>query len=280
MAQSSFPAPTNKPHSLDKPLNIDEYKYWLENKLGIVIDSQENNHYESVAHKIKYEFEKSEFWRDFSAQFKETGQKYHISTGFNLYIDETPNNLLVKSFESFLLKTYRKNILNNQSWPEAPPVHGWITPDNWFEQVNDVVRTNIVVKYLDGVDYLAREIVRICKEKNFETKVDYEAKEEGYYAAHCYIKFPVEVPQKDWTTTTIVSQVEIQITTQLQDVIKRLLHVYYDERRKIATPENKKWQWDYSSNEFSTNYLGHILHYVEGMIMDIREKMDKEEKDK
>ena len=38
-----------------------------------------------------------------------------------------------------------------------------------------------------------------------------------------------------------------------------------------------KWQWDYKSDEFSANYLGHILHYVEGMIVEIREKQKKEE---
>ena len=28
-------------------------------------------------------------------------------------------------------------------------------------------------------------------------------------------------------------------------------------------------------SEFAANYLGHVLHYVEGMIMDIREKQEK-----
>ncbi len=65
--------------------------------------------------------------------------------------------------------------------------------------------------------------------------------------------------------------VEIQITTQLPEVIRKLMHKYYEEKRsKLNT--NTKWQWDYKSNEFSLNYLGHILHYIEGMIMEIREK--------
>jgi len=29
---------------------------------------------------------------------------------------------------------------------------------------------------------------------------------------------------------------------------------------------------DYKSPEFSSNYLGHIIHYVKGMIVEIRDK--------
>ncbi len=43
-------------------------------------------------------------------------------------------------------------------------------------------------------------------------------------------------------------------------------------RRKLLKPPDTKWQWDYKGDEFATNYLGHILHYVEGMIMDVRER--------
>ena len=36
--------------------------------------------------------------------------------------------------------------------------------------------------------------------------------------------------------------------------------------------KEKIWQWNYKSDEFAANYLGHILHYVEGMIIEIRDK--------
>lgn len=37
-------------------------------------------------------------------------------------------------------------------------------------------------------------------------------------------------------------------------------------------PLDIKWQWDYESDEFIPNYLGHILHYIEGMIMEVRKR--------
>lgn len=55
-----------------------------------------------------------------------------------------------------------------------------------------------------------------------------------------------------------------------------MLHKYYEDKRKGIREEDIKWQWDYKSDEFATNYLGHILHYVEGMIMEIREKQKEE----
>ena len=75
-----------------------------------------------------------------------------------------------------------------------------------------------------------------------------------------------------WDTERVDVSIEIQITTQLQEVIRKLLHKYYEDRRKRIIEEDIKWQWNYKSDEFIANYLGHILHYVEGMIMEIREK--------
>jgi hypothetical protein len=33
-----------------------------------------------------------------------------------------------------------------------------------------------------------------------------------------------------------------------------------------------KWQWDYECNEFAPNYIGHVLHYIEGAVMQIIKK--------
>ncbi len=108
--------------------------------------------------------------------------------------------------------------------------------------------------------------------------VDYEAREEGYYAAHLSTEYECEIPKESWDTKRVRARIEMQVTTQLQEVIKNLLHKYYEERRVTAKASELKWQWDYKSEEFATNYLGHILHYVEGMIMDIRQKQRETKK--
>ena len=58
----------------------------------------------------------------------------------------------------------------------------------------------------------------------------------------------------------------------MKDVITSLTHKYYERKRESLEPPSIKWQWDYMSDEFTPNYIGHILHYIEGAVMQIREK--------
>ncbi|MBU4374371.1 MAG: hypothetical protein KJ714_08055 [Euryarchaeota archaeon] len=207
---------------MDKPKNIEEYKKWLKEQHKIEISDRTQTYYNSVTSKIKSDFEKSEFWSQLTKNLKEYNDKYLVKSGYQLLIPNFTPELIIKSFDSFLLKTFRKNIIENNNWPESPE-NGWILPTNWYSQINDIIRTLIVVKYLDGVEFIINE------------------------------------------------------TTQLQEVIRKLLHKYYEERRKRITKEDIKWQWNYKGDEFVANYLGHILHYVEGMIMEIRDKQKEEE---
>ena len=264
---------SNKPSNIDKPSNVEEYQKWLSEKHKVDLDKKYMSHYESSTTRIVTEIEKSTFWRALKDEFKEIETNYFIKTkGYQLTSQAAIPVVQIKPYESLLLKTLRKNCLLNKNWPD-PPGNGWILPDNWFAQINDVVRTLFVVKYLDGVQYLAKQIEHLCVSKDMKFKVHLEAREEGYYAAHIYTKIEVEIPKMNWDTEKVLVPFEIQITTQLQEVIRALLHQYYEqERLKDRKSIQNKWQWDYKSDEFVANYLGHILHYVEGMIMDVRDK--------
>lgn len=262
-----------------KPKNIVEYKDWLKNEFKIEISDRTRSHYQSVTNKIKNDFEKSVFWKGLLENLKKYDNEYLTKTGYNLLIANFMPELYIKSFDSFLLKTFRKNILENENWvsEQSEPKGGWILPKNWYFRTNDVIRTLFVVKYLDGVEFMISKIKTSCKQHSAGCEVFLEAREEGYYAAHLYTKQHFEVPRVDWDTEKIDISIEIQITTQLQEVIRRLLHKYYEySRKKIKKEDDMKWQWNYNSDEFVANYLGHILHYVEGMIMEIRKKQKEE----
>ena len=262
---------------MKKPKNIDEYKIWLKENHGVEISEKSKMYYESIITRISNEFEKSVFWSQFIENLKEYDSDYLLNTGYHLLIPNFELKLYVKSFDSFLLKTFRKNILDNKNWPNEPEI-GWILPNNWYNKINDILRTLIVVKYLDGTDFLIENIKSHCVQHNQDFKCFLEAKEEGYYAVHLYTKQEFEIPRIDWDTEKIFVSMEIQITTQIQEVIRNLLHKYYEEKRKTIKQADMKWQWDYKSDEFVTNYLGHILHYMEGMIMEIRNKQIEGEK--
>lgn len=256
-----------------RPTTIGEYREWLRDKHDVKVDRAAAVYHEAVTQKVARTFGESTFWDTLCQQLKEFDAEYQMKTSsYTLLM--TPNqtpSLDEKKFDSFILKTFRKNVLSNANWPDPPP-GGWFLPGNWYERINDPVRTTLVVKYLDGVAFLAERVLALAAELGMETSYDLEAKPEGYYAGHVYVRIDATVPTVTWETRKLRPLVEIQVTTQLQDVIRRLLHNYYRDRRSLPQPQQTKWQWDYKSDEFVTNYLGHILHYVEGMIMEIREK--------
>lgn len=262
--------------SADKPKNIAEYKVWLNKYLEVEISERTRTYYEAVLSKAVGNFRATQFWQTLQDELDQIKQQYFLNTKYALFAESNFPELYSKSFDSFFIKTFRQNILNNMNWPE-PPKDGWFLPENWLSRINDTVRTYFVVKYLDGVNFLVTQLTERGKTAGYDCRVDFEAKEEGYYAAHFYINFPCEIPRENWDTKDVVISVEIQITTQLQEVIRRLLHKHYEQRRVDFLPSDVKWQWDYTCEEFGANYLGHILHYVEGMIMEVRDKQIGEE---
>lgn len=255
----------------EKPTDISSYKNWLSRTHNVQVTHKTKTYYEAVTAKAARDFRKSFFWTELLSELPDINSAYYLRTSYYLLAETALPQLHTKPFDSFVLKTFRHNVLNNQNWPE-PPGSGWLLPENWFTDVNDIVRTCFVVKYLDGVKFLADHLSKLAEAASHGSRVDFEAKEEGYYAAHFYVTFPCEVPCENWDTRDDSISIEIQITTQLQEVIRRLLHNYYEQRRISQPNAGEKWQWDYRSDEFAANYLGHILHYVEGMIIDVRDR--------
>lgn len=262
-----------------KPKDIEEYRKWLKD-FGATKDlSKEKELYERRCKKVEDFFSTSSFWKVIvnDIQFRIFNKKYKASKNYDLFTkeDDIPQ-IVIKDFDSFLEKTFRKNVLLNSNWKDKgkprPPKGGWVFPENWFVKVNDIVRTRFVVKYLDGVEFLMEEIMTTCKAGGIKCDSNYEAKNEGYYAAHLYPLFYIEFPKREWDTETLPIRIEIQITTELQATILHLTHKYYEHRRLQKQDSSIQWQWKYDADEFIPNYLSHILHYVEGMIMTVRDR--------
>jgi hypothetical protein len=254
-----------------KPVDIAAYKAWLATAHGVDISDETRAYYRSVTDRVKIDLEQLAAWQRLARAMSEFGDEYLLQTTFPLFTAEPALPLFLKPFDSFLLKTYRRNVVENGRWPDSPD-GGWLLPTNWFGAINDLIRTYVVVKYLDGVKFLTSKIVDFGTKRKLAPRVDFEAREEGYYAAHVYLTRRFEIPKQNWDTEKVRISVEIQVTSQLQDVLTRLTHPYYEVRRARLQAPQEKWQWLYDSEEFVPNYLGHILHYVEGMIMEVRER--------
>lgn len=255
----------------DKPKTIDEYVHWLEIELSVTLDGRTQNRYDVVSKKIKESYENSVFWESLNKNLGNYDITYLANTKYNLLVTKNPLKIMIKPYQSVIEKTFRKNIIENKRWPSAPQ-NGWVTPDNWFSRIQDIVRSIIVVKYLDGVDFIKDCVRKELKTNKMKCETHMESRDDGYYAAHLYTTLDVEIPLETWKTAIISAPFELQVTTQLQVVIRLLLHTYYERKRSKDSVDNGDWKWQYNSDEFVTNYLGHILHYVEGMIMEVRER--------
>lgn len=163
----------------EKPKNIDEYKDWLKKEYKFELSERNRTYYESVTNKVKKDFENSPFWIELTKNLKEIDSEYYLKNKYPLLIPEPKPQLYIKSFDSFFLKTFRKNILENNKWPNEPN-GGWILPNNWYCKINDIIRTFFVVKYLDGVEFMSNKIQSLCDSKILPCDVNFEAKEEGY----------------------------------------------------------------------------------------------------
>ncbi len=257
----------------DKPETLDDYLDAVEETMGVDLKIEQETRYEDVTRAAKEGIENSEFWTSFRDIYPALEDQYKAQEGYDLFTIAPQEEILIKPYTSMLGKSYRKNVINNDNYPAAPD-DGWSVPPNWFSTTNDIVRTSVVVKYLDGVDFLVDYLETLAKDSQCNFRSDFEARMEGYYAAQTYIGIECEVPSETFDTEITNFSFEVEITTQLQDVIKRLLHHHYEKRRLAISDDDvsKTWQWDYRSDEFAVNYLGHILHYLEGMIMEARIK--------
>lgn len=257
--------------NLHRP-GIEEYEAWLATVWKGDRRELRRGRYLQQQRDLQHAFEHSSFKTAVEERLMEWAADYQRRNGAVLFTrTQRTLSLDLKPWESFLSRTWRENVLKNSSWPD-PPVGGWYAPDCWFERLWDVVRSRLVVRYLDGVQFLATNLVELADQLGVGARLKTHAQDDGYYAMHVVVRQPFEVQTLNFEEVEQrSSEIEIQLTTELQETIGGLTHGYFEHRREEQEDPDKKWQWDYSSEEFTPYYLGHLLHYLEGMIMQVRE---------
>lgn len=256
-----------------KPLGIEDYKKWLYDQLDIELSHNAETYYNEVTSDMVQQSNDSPFWIQLKENLAKYDQEYQRDQDcFLLAQSEKKIGIIGKPFDSFLWKTYGKNVLENRNWPEKPE-GGWILPEDWFTAIHDLARTRFVTKHIDGVKFLAGKIKSLCAQYCMvPCTVDFEGRDEGYYAAHISIEKRFNIPTQGLERKEICSCIEIQVTTELQEAIRSILHKDYIEMRKLPIEERRDIKWEYESDEFFRSYLGHVLHYIEGMIVVARKK--------
>ena len=270
----------------DQP-TIDQYPDWFRDKTGVdLTGGATEDLYEILKPNLIASFESSVFWTTLIASLRPWSEQYTLAhKGFPLNATASPA-LLIKDFDSAINKSYRWNVRDNPKWP-LPPLAAenaelddvdtsdselWYGPQNWLAKFPDIVRSRIAVVYLDGVVSLTHSIGEVAEHLGVLDYKKFLAGPDGYHAAHLRIihDFPT-IDYESHNPSVIQGLVEIQVTTGVQESIGKLLHSIYETSRIEGPTEN--WEWDPTSPAFSINYLGPTLHYLEGMIVNARDKV-------
>ncbi len=265
---------------MERPKDIAGFREWYAKEFSEKMDDRFQAYYDSVSRAMLSQVRESAFVSSLAERIQDCSDNYLLKTGYRLLTSQNVDvGFVVKPYKSFEEKIFRKNIVHNDNWPNQPE-GGWYKMDDSFHRINDIVRATLVVKYLDGVELLCEQIAGAGKDVGWSAATRLEAREYGYYAAHADVEVAFSIPDRGWHYKDINGRVEIQVTTQLQDVLSQLTHKYYESRRlhRQGNEPEKKWQWDHRSEEFATNYLGHILHYLEGTILEVRDRRERNER--
>jgi ppGpp synthetase/RelA/SpoT-type nucleotidyltranferase len=256
----------------------DQYLRWLQARFRGVPGVREGlAYYEAVTASLKLQVEGSEFWLALQERIDDYDASYFQRTGMRLSARPHPGTVEIKPWLSFVSKAYRINVVGNANFPLAPK-NDWLLPDNYFERVADVIRTTFVVKYLDGIEELGGRIQSLADELGLSCEAKLRGTPAGYYGGHYVIGIPLIVTSPSIAQAPAILPTEIQVTTQVKEVLKELIHKDYSKQR-LLVDDDLSWQWQFESRPFAANYLGHVLHYVEGRIMNIRRMDEAEEND-
>jgi hypothetical protein len=253
-----------------KPRNLDEYRLWALKTLGLnLTDVRLARIYDTNVNNVLTLVTQHPFFVGFSAEAARWGDFYHSKTNSDLFLGSPEPHLIVKPFRSVEEKTYRINVLRNSDFPGAPP-GGWVDQTNLYSRLNDLVRGMLICRFADAPEFVTTQILDYAGSFGLANRGYSQEREDGYYAFHSYVTFEAELFDADWNAAPTAVEVEIQITTQLQEVLRNLTHPLYERRRLQSDDGLGKWKWDFTSTRFRFAYLSHTLHLLESMILESR----------
>jgi len=257
---------------MSRPTTLETYKEWARNTLSADFDDEKSkNLYEVNLRAAFNTISGHEFFKQFESRLGEWNFEYENLWHSQLLMDLSAPELLIKPYESAIDKSFRANVLWNTRFPD-PPLDGWVTPDNLFRYFNDGVRGTIVCKFIDGPSFATERLSQLAAQLHLENRWYSQEKDEGYYAYHFYAKFDVNFYDGHWKGQKSKIEMEIQVTTQLQEVLRGLTHHFYEQKRVQPDADTSKWKWEYKSNRFRASYLSHTLHLLEAVIVQSRDE--------
>jgi ppGpp synthetase/RelA/SpoT-type nucleotidyltranferase len=258
--------------SIEPRPNEEDFPDWMESRFPGCIKPEHENWYQLNLNLAEQALQNSLFYANLEELLEKASLEFGNSSKGKLFDSIKRPVFVKKSFASCLNKSYRHNVVYNDRFPN-PPENGWWTPENWFESINDLLRTQIKCRFADGVPILAREICSSAALHGLKHDTSVESRDAGYYAHHVTIKVPALISDITWQTKEVPLQVEIQVLTQLQALVYDITHVFYSETRASISEQSSNWKWDLGSNRFRASYMGHTLHLIDSLIVELRKNV-------
>lgn len=161
-------------------------------------------------------------------------------------------------------KLYQKRLEKESFKEEVLPEEGPPIP-----KINDLVRTRIACRYVDGVEFLGDKLFDLAKGMQCDPIRSREGRLEGYFAQHLNLSNDV-LYRFGGTSEKAKITVEIQIATGLSTTVWDTTHSIYEASREDKQ-SHENWQWDPKDPKFISNQLGHMIHLADGLLVQLRD---------
>jgi hypothetical protein len=182
---------------MSKPKTIKEYIEWAKENLSSNFNSESSKTLYDINLGTAHQFISTHpFISLISTRAVEWQEKYKKRTKSQLLMSNLPFEIHQKPYKSALNKSFRENILWNRNYPNRPD-KGWVTDENIFKYFDDGIRTTLVCKFIDGPEYVVRQLSQLAKECDIKCHVRPQAKDEGYYAYHFYTQYEIGLIDKN-----------------------------------------------------------------------------------
>lgn len=149
----------------------------------------------------------------------------------------------------------------------------WNACEPAIPAINDMVRTRVVCKFLDGVEFFASRLEEAAQQMGIKVSREREGKLQGYFAQHLVFEQNVFFRRGEANRAATIS-CEVQIATILATRIWDESHLTYEQSRTRAE-RSEEWQWNPEDPRFIARQLGHMIHLADGLLVQLRNSTKK-----
>ena len=257
-----------------RPKSVEAEVNWLA-KLAEIREEFSIPHYPRIlaenAETWAQEVSVGPFWAFTKGSLSKWGTEYKSRIGADLLPRPDLPNFQGKTeagIREKLIRLCKRNQdnLSNVIAGDGPPI----------PKLNDLVRTRVACRYIDGVDFLAKKIMEVGAETNCSVELSREGRIEGYFAQHITLGQNV-ILRLAGHEQMVTINCEIQVASELATRVWDASHpLYADTRTRGKSPE--EWQWKPTDPQFIANQLGHMIHLADGLLVQLRDTQNPRKK--